>query len=827
MTTPNNRNVRLHWNPNTIDTKWQNQWNIDGLNKVDDGDTREKWYELTMYPYPSGDIHIGHWYAMAPADAHARFKRMQGYNVLHPMGFDAFGLPAENAAIKRGVHPRSWTMANIEKMREQLKSMGTIYDWDREIICALPNYYKWSQWLFLKLYEAGLAYKGNAPAVWCPSCQTVLANEQVVDGKCERCETPIIRKKLNQWFLSITKYADELLESAENLEWPERIIAMQKNWIGRNEGAEVSFDISHLGIEQKEIKVFTTRPDTIYGVTFMVLAPEHPLLLSLTAKDNNLEVTSYVEKAINRSDIERLSTDQNKTGVALGTYCINQITNEKIPIFTSDYVVSWYATGAVMGVPAHDQRDFEFAKKFKIPIRQVISPVKSLAIGNDLTEAYIDPGFLVNSEQFNGEQNISAQKSITTYLSTQGWGKSTRTYRIRDWLISRQRYWGTPIPIVHCSSCGLVPIKEENLPVLLPDNAEFKPSGDSPLARHKEFRNTECPKCNSPALRETDTMDTFFDSSWYFLRYTSAQLETAPWDPEKVNQWLPVDQYTGGAEHAVMHLLYARFFIKALRDIGLVSIDEPFLKLFNQGHIIADGTKMSKSRGNTITPDPYVKELGADVVRVYLMFVGPWDGGGEWNDSGINGIARWLNRVWELVTQDPIPNIANKKNPEEDELIQRRLHQTIRKVYNDLNSFKFNTAIAALMEFSNDLQEIRKTKNYTSQTWTNACKNFLVLLSPIAPHITEELWNIVGEQYSIHQQLFPSWDDSIAEENQIPLIVQVNGKVRDRIIVSAGIDESMAKKIALESINTQRHIEKKSIKKIIYIQNKLINIVVG
>ncbi|MBH52355.1 MAG: leucine--tRNA ligase [Chloroflexi bacterium] len=827
MTTPNNRTVKLRWNPNFIDAKWQNQWTIDGLNKVDDNDSKPKWYELTMYPYPSGDTHIGHWYAMAPADAHARFRRMQGYNVLHPMGFDAFGLPAENAAIKRGVHPRSWTMANIEKMRKQLKSMGTIYDWDREIICALPNYYKWNQWLFLKLYEAGLAYRSDAPAVWCPSCQTVLANEQVIEGQCERCGTPIVRRKLNQWFLGITEYADELLESSENLDWPDRIITMQKNWIGRNEGTEVSFDISHMGINEKDIKVFTTRPDTLYGVTFMVLAPEHPLLPLLTTKENKIAVTSYVEKAINRSDIERLSTDQEKSGVALGSYCINRINNEKIPIFTSDYVVSWYATGAVMGVPAHDQRDFEFATKFNIPIKQVISPEKSFSQTKELPEAFVGSGFLINSEQFNGEENTNAQQSITSFLSSAGWGKSTRTYRIRDWLISRQRYWGTPIPIIHCSNCGLVPVEEDKLPVLLPENAEFKPSGESPLARHEEFRNTECPSCSTPAYRETDTMDTFFDSSWYFLRYTSSQLDTASWDPEKVKKWLPVDQYTGGAEHAVMHLLYARFFIKALRDIGLLSIDEPFLRLFNQGHIIADGTKMSKSRGNVVNPDPYVEELGADVVRTYLMFVGPWEGGGEWNDSGINGIARWLNRIWELVTHDPKPNIETQKLPKVDELIQRRLHQTIRKVHNDLDSFKFNTAIAALMEFSNDLQEIRKTKNYDPKTWINTCKTFLIMLSPIAPHITEELWEILGEKNSIHKQLFPSWNDSIAEENQIPLIVQINGKMRDRIIVPSGIDEKEAEKTALESPNVQRHLEGNSINKIVYVQNKIINIVVS
>ena len=831
------RQVELRWEPRDLDRKWQERWERDGLYLVRDDDPRPKWYELTMYPYPSGDVHIGHWYAMAPADAHARFRRMQGYNVLHPMGFDAFGLPAENAAIRRGIHPRTWTMDNIDRMRGQLRSMGPVYDWSREVICCLPEFYKWNQWLFLQFHKAGLAYRAQAPAVWCPSCQTVLANEQVVDGLCERCSTPITRREMSQWFLRITRYADELLDFGGLVDWPERILTMQRNWIGRSEGVEMGFDISHLGLPEKEIRVFTTRIDTIYGVTFMVLAPEHPLVPSLTAPERRAEVEAYVEEARRKSDIERLSADREKTGVPLGTSCVNLVNGERIPILVADYAVAWYAQGAVMGVPAHDQRDFEFATRYGLPIRVVISPPGW--DGQPLGEAYLESGHQVNSGPFDGIPNSQGMEDIAKHVAQQGWGASTVTYRVRDWLISRQRYWGTPIPMVHCPTCGLVPVPESDLPVLLPEDAEFKPTGESPLARHEGFLHTSCPECGGEdALRETDTMDTFFDSSWYFLRYLSPQEEARPWDPAQIASWAPVDQYTGGAEHAIMHLLYARFFIKALRDMGQLEFGEPFLRLFNQGHIIAGGAKMSKSRGNVVTPDPYVEELGADIVRTYLMFIGPWDRGGEWSDSGINGVARWFNRVWDLVTRDSAtldasptrsggaPDSDAPSEPNAVRGLRRKLHQTVRKVHGDLDAFKFNTAIAALMELSNELQDAWEARGIDAATWREALRAFLLMLAPMAPHLAEELWERTGQAYSIHSQPFPTWDDAVAASEVITLVVQVNGKMRDRFEVPADIGEEEATRLALARPKVQRHMGGKAPAKVVYVPGRLVNVVV-
>ncbi|MBM3945601.1 MAG: leucine--tRNA ligase, partial [SAR202 cluster bacterium] len=615
-----------------------------------DDDNRPKWYELTMYPYPSGDLHIGHWYAMAPADAHARYRRMLGFNVLHPMGFDAFGLPAENAAIKRGIHPQKWTLDNIANMRRQLRSMGTIYDWDREVVTCLPGYYKWNQWFFLKFYEAGLAYRSFAPANWCPSCATVLANEQVVDGHCERCGTEVTRRDLNQWFFRITRYADELLDVSK-IDWPDKIKTMQTNWIGRSEGVEIEFDISHLGLDQKVLSTFTTRIDTIYGVTFVVMAPEHPLVAKITQPEQQAEVDAYIAAARRQSEIERMSTEKEKTGVFTGAHCVNRLNGERVPILVGDYVLMGYGTGVVMGVPAHDERDFDFAKKYGLPIRVVVAPPGW--DGGDLDAAYTGPGAQVNSGQFDGLPSTDGWHRIANHIEAKGWGKHTVNYRMRDWLISRQRYWGTPIPMVYCDGCGVVPVPEKDLPVLLPEDAEFKPTGESPLARHEGFVNTACPQCGKPAKRETDTMDTFVDSSWYFLRYSSPDYTPAAFDPEAVKTWAPVDQYTGGAEHAVMHLLYSRFFVRALRDLGMLDFDEPFTRLYNQGIILGeDHEKMSKSRGNVVAPDDYVGELGADVVRCYLMFLGPWDRGGPWSTAGINGAARWLNRVWDLMARN-------------------------------------------------------------------------------------------------------------------------------------------------------------------------------
>jgi len=810
------------YNPQEIEKKWQQKWAEDKLYEAGEDNTRPKWYALTMFPYTSGDLHIGHWYAMAPSDVHARFKRMQGYNVIHPMGFDAFGLPAENAAIKHGVHPFNWTMQNVENMRRQLKSIGAIYDWNREVITCLPEYYKWTQWFFLKLYEAGLAYRGKAPVNWCPRCQTVLANEQVLNGDfCERCGAAVSRRDLEQWFFRITNYADELMEY-DGIDWPERIKIMQRNWVGKSTGAEISFALDHPGVEEKEIRVFTTRPDTTFGVTFMVLAPEHPLVAKLTSPDKKAEVEEYVTRSRQQTEIERLSTEKEKDGVFIGAYVTNRLNGEKVPIWIADYVLLSYGTGAVMGVPAHDERDFAFAKKYNISIRVVIAPPGWQ--GEELEEANIGPGTVVNSEQFNGLPNEQGIEAISDFLKEKGWGGRTVTYRLRDWLISRQRYWGAPIPMVYCPNCGVIPVPEEDLPVLLPEDAEFKPTGESPLKYCEQFVNTTCPRCSSPAKRETDTMDTFMCSSWYFLRYTSPYCDTAAFDKDKVKYWMPVDLYTGGAEHAVMHLFYARFFIKALRDMGLVDFGEPFTRLFNQGIIIVERQKMSKSRGNVINPDEYVSELGADAVRAYLMFVAPWEQGGEWDDSGISGISRWLNRLWGLVLEPyKMKSKAEEKNHRD---LQRITHQTIRKVTEDMEKIRFNTMISALMELTNYLAKVKEKGVVEDSAWKESVDTLLLLLSPTAPHLTEELWQRTGHEYSIHNQSWPSWDKELAKDEEITLVVQVNGKLRDRISVPASITEAEARQIALEREKVKTYLEGKNIVNMVYVSGRLVNLVV-
>ncbi len=827
------RHVELRYDPKEIDRKWQDRWDKDGLHRVDNDDPRPKWYEMTMYPYPSGDLHIGHWYAMAPADCHARFRRMQGYNVLHPIGFDAFGLPAENAAISRGVHPYSWTMSNIENMRKQLRSIGAIYDWDREIVCCLPEYYRWNQWLFLKFFHQGLAYRAKAPVVWCPSCQTVLANEQVINGNCERCGTTITRRDLEQWFFRITQYADRLLDFSGLLDWPNKILTMQTNWIGRSEGVEISFDISDKGLEQKDISTFTTRIDTIFGVTFIVLAPEHPLVADLTTEEHREAVEVYIDRARKTSEIDRLSTETDKTGVFTGSYAINRLNGEKVPIYIGDYVLMTYGTGAVMGVPAHDSRDFVFAQKYRLPVRIVVAPISW--DGSELTEAYLGGGFMTNSEAYDGMTDEEGIEAISADIEKKGWGSRTVSYRMRDWLVSRQRYWGTPIPVVYCDKCGIVPVPAEELPVLLPTDAEYIPTGEgSPLASNAGFLNTTCYRCGGPARRETDTMDTFFDSSWYMLRYLSPGYSEGPFDPA-VKDWLPVDQYTGGAEHAVMHLLYSRFFIKGLHDMGVVDFEEPFLRLFNQGVILGeDHEKMSKSRGNVVNPDEVVEGLGADAVRCFMMFIGPWDQGGPWSEVGINGVARWLNRVWDIVVRDPADldgerqEVARATAITDDKRREtlRVLHQTIRRCHNDLDRFKFNTAIASLMELANHLNRVWAESSIDSATWRECIENFLLMLAPIAPHVTEELWERTGHAYSIHQQAFPSWDDDLAAEDTITLVVQVNGKVRDKLEVPAGIEEAAAQELALASPRVKSYTDGKSVSKTIFVPGRLVNLVV-
>ena len=811
------------YDPQSIEPKWQQRWADDRLYEVEEGGSKPKWYEMTMFPYTSGDLHIGHWYAMAPSDVHARFRRMQGHNVLHPMGFDAFGLPAENAAIKHGIHPHEWTMRNIENMRGQLKRMGAIYDWKHEVITCVPEYYKWTQWYFRKLYEAGLAYRDKAPVVWCPSCQTVLANEQVVEGdKCERCGTEVTRRDLKQWFFRITKYADELLDMSK-IQWPERIKSMQANWIGRSEGVEISFELDRKGVKEKELRVFTTRPDTIYGVTFMVLAPEHPLVGKLTTRERKKEVEEYIAQTRRQTEIERLSTEKEKTGVFLGTHVVNKLNGEKVQLWIADYALLSYGTGIVMGVPAHDTRDFAFAKKYNIPIRVVIAPHNW--DGGELEEAYIESGTMVNSQEFDGMPSEKGIEAIADFVEKKGYGKRVVNYRLRDWLISRQRYWGAPIPMVYCDGCGTVPVPEEDLPVLLPEDTEFKPTGESPLKYCESFVNTRCPTCGGPAQRETDTMDTFMCSSWYYLRYASADYANGPVDPKKGSYWLPVDQYTGGAEHAVMHLLYSRFFIKALRDMGLVDFDEPFVRLFNQGTIIVNRQKMSKSRGNVITPDEYVSVVGADAVRGYLMFVGPWEHGGEWSDDGISGISRWLNRVWNLVLRGSEAMFSQSPDKDAVSDLRHQTHKTIKKVTDDIDRFRFNTMVACLMEFTNYLTKVLEAELVDKSSWQEAVDALLLLLAPTAPHFTEELWERTGHEYSIHNHDWPKWEEELVREEQFTLVIQVNGKVRDKVDVAVSIAEIEARELAMSRERVKAHLDSKDIDNIVYVPGRLINIV--
>ncbi len=807
------------YDPQTIEKKWQQKWEADGIYHTNLNAERRRFF-LTMLPYTSGDLHVGHWYPMSPSDAAARYRRMRGYEVFFPIGFDAFGLPAENAAIKQGIHPHKWTYDNIDRMRGQLKTMGAMFDWNSEIRSCDPEYYRWNQWFFLKFYEKGLAYRAKAPVNWCPSCQTVLANEQVLpNGTCERCGTPVIHRDLEQWFLKTTAYADELLDFS-GMEWPEKITTMQRNWIGRSEGVEVAFGLDVPGVEEKEIRVFTTRPDTIFGVTSMVLAPEHPLVPLITTPDRRAEVDAYIEQARMQTEIERMSTEREKTGVFTGAYCRNLLSGQDVPIWIADYALLWYGTGAVMGVPAHDERDFQFAKRHGFAIPVVIAPPDW--DGGELEEPYVEPGTMVNSGQFDGFASEDGKRAVAEFIEENGWGKRTITYRLRDYLISRQRYWGTPIPMVHCPKDGIVPVPEDQLPVLLPEDAEFKPTGESPLARHEGFVNTRCPKCGGPAKRETDTMDTFMDSNWYFIRYLSPNYDKGPVDPELARRWLPVDQYTGGAEHAVMHLLYARFFWKAIRDMGLVKGDEPFLRLFNQGQILGpDGQRMSKSRGNVVAPDRQVARYGADVFRCYLMFIGPWDQGGPFGLEGISGVERWLNRVWNVVQTEPRFGLDGDGRD-----LRHLTHKTIRRATEDIEQFRFNTLIAALMEMTNGLTKARAAGPVRREAWNEAIEALLLMVAPLAPHIAEELWERSGRPYSVHTQAWPEWDTDLAREDEVTLVVQVNGRVRDRIQVPADIDEARAKELALGSAGVLKHLDGKTLQQVVYVPGKLVNIVV-
>ncbi|HLW47356.1 MAG TPA: leucine--tRNA ligase [bacterium] len=819
------------YDPKAIEQKWQTRWEADGLYRVRDEASRPKFYFVTMYPYPSGDLHIGHWYAMTPSDAKARFLRMRGSNVLFPMGFDAFGLPAENAAISHGIHPYKWTIANIERMRTQLRSMGTMFDWSREVVTCLPEYYVWNQWFFLKFFEAGLAYRAMAAVDWCPNCNTTLAREQVIgaDRVCERCGTPVIKKDLEQWFFRITRYADELLDFSK-MRWPERVETLQRNWIGRSEGAEIVYTSE----QGDPITVFTTRPDTLFGATFLVLAPEHPLVEKLTTPNHRAEVAVYVQRARRQTEIERLAEDREKTGVFIGAYARHPLSNARIPIYIGDYVLLSYGTGAIHAVPAHDTRDREFAKKYGLPIPTVIAPPDW--DGKPLREAYTGAGTMVNSGPFDGTPSDAGRRRVTEALERAGRGRAAVTYRLRDWLISRQRYWGTPIPIIYCGSCGAVPVPYEDLPVRLPEDAEFLPTGESPLKYHEKFRKTTCPKCGGPAEREIDTMDTFVDSSWYQYRYLSPHDAARPFDPAEGRRWLPVDQYTGGIEHAVLHLMYTRFFTKAMRDLGLVDFDEPMLRLFNQGIILGpDGNRMSKSRGNVVNPDDYVGTAGADTVRAYLMFIGPWDGGGPWNPRGIEGVHRFLNRVWHLVLDDAPGGAPRGAGPDRAgdgagvdgaaNAVHRATHQTLKRVTEDLEAFRFNTAIAALMSYTNRLAELRAEGAVGTPAWRDAMRTLVLMLAPMTPHIAEELWARLGLPYSVHRQAWPAWDPAAVREETVTVVLQVNGRVRDRISVPAGMDEARLRDVALESERVRRFTDGKAVQDVIVVPGKLVNVV--
>ncbi|KHO61287.1 leucyl-tRNA synthetase [Thermoanaerobacter sp. YS13] len=809
-----------------VDRKWQRKWEETKLYKFNPENVDKKLYCLEMFSYPSGaKLHVGHWYNYGPTDSWARLKRMQGYEVFHPMGFDAFGLPAENYAIKTGIHPYDSTMENIRTMEKQLREMGATFDWDYEVITCLPDYYKWTQWIFLKLFEAGLAYRKKAPVNWCPSCQTVLANEQVIDGKCERCGTEVTKKDLTQWFFKITAYAEELLEKLDELDWPEKTKIMQRNWIGKSDGAEIEFKVDGKDLT---FKVFTTRADTLYGATYVVIAPEHEIVDLITTDEYKQAVEEYKEYARKQSEIERLSTEKEKTGVFTGAYAIHPLTGEKLPIWIADYVLATYGTGCVMAVPAHDERDYEFATKYNLPIKRVIKGIGDV----DDSLPFVEYGVLIDSGEFTGIKSEEARIKIVEKLQQEGRASFKVNYRLRDWLVSRQRYWGAPIPVIHCERCGIVPVPEEDLPVLLPYDVEFAPTGESPLKKHEGFMNVTCPKCGGKALRDPDTLDTFVDSSWYFLRYPDNKNDKEPFNKEWINKMLPVDKYVGGAEHATMHLLYARFVTKALRDLGYLDFDEPFKSLVHQGTILGpDGSRMSKSKGNVISPDEYIKEYGSDVFRLYLMFGFAYSEGGPWNDDGIKAIARFVNRVERFI--EKFVEIRNNSSKTKDEMGEEEKelnyirHYTIKSVTEDADKFQFNTAIARIMELVNALYkyevdvEVKNIKFYEE-----VVADLIKLLAPFAPHFSEEMWGKLGYEYSVFNQKWPEWDEKALQRDVVEIAVQVNGKLRGRLEVPSNATDEEVEKLALSDKNVKAYVDGKEIKKVIVVKNRLVNIVV-
>jgi leucyl-tRNA synthetase len=821
------RELAERYDPATVEAKWRERWEADALYRTDDASPKPKWYSLTMYPYPSGQLHVGHWYAFAVPDVFARLQRMRGYNVLFPMGFDAFGLPAENAAIRNGIHPAIWTFGNIPTMERQYQQMGAMIDWSREVVTCTPEFYRWNQWFFLRMLERGLAYRANGAVWWCPNDQTVLANEQVLEGNvCERCGAEVSKRDLEQWYFRITDYAEELLHDAEGLDWPERVKTMQRNWIGRSEGARLVFTLE----TGETLEVFTTRPDTVWGATFMVLAPEHPLVATITTADRRAEIESYVDRARRETEIERQSTDaaRPKTGVFTGAYARNPVTDERIPIWIADYVLMGYGTGAIMAVPSGDERDFAFARAFDLPIRVVVQPEGEPELdAATMTGAYHGPGRLVNSGPLDGLRMPEQLPEVIAWLEAQGRGTREVNYRLRDWLISRQRYWGTPIPVVYCDACGIVPLPDDQLPVLLPLDAEFTPTGQSPLTTNEAFLHTTCPACGGPARRETDTMDTFVDSSWYWFRYTSPGEETLPFDPERAKLWCPVDLYCGGIEHAILHLLYARFFTKVCRDLGLIDHGEPFLRLRNQGMILAtEGTKMSKSRGTQVGPDELVRDHGADALRLHLMYLGPWEQGGPWNDRGITGMERFIRRAFTVVTETAGGPFDATAPEAETQALRRLTQRTIAQVTTDLDGFQFNTMVAALIEFVNELMRLKDGPVARTPAWWEALETLVLLMAPSTPYVAEELWERLGMPYSVHQQTWPSFDPAMTRDDLVEVVVQVNGKIRDRLTLAPDEPEARVRELVLASERVREHVGDKEPAKVIYVPGRLVNVVV-
>lgn len=824
--------MKEKYNFTEIEKKWQDVWEKENAFKTVEDYDKEKYYVLEMFPYPSGKLHMGHVRNYSIGDVIARFKRLKGYNVLHPMGWDSFGLPAENAAIKNDIHPAIWTDSNIAEMHRQLQGLGFSYDWDREVATCKEEYYKWMQWIFIQFYNKGLAYKKDNPVNWCPSCQTVLANEQVVDGCCERCHTPVTKKRLSQWYLKITDYADRLLKDLDKMPgWPEKVKLMQKNWIGRSTGAEVTFEIENFS---KKLQIYTTRPDTLFGVTYMVLAPEHPFVPELTnGTEYEAAVKAYQEECQHKSEIERTSLTKEKTGVFTGCYGINPVNGKRVPIFISDYVMMDYGTGAIMAVPAHDQRDFEFAKKFDLDIVPVVDTQNPEIDINNLTEAFVAEGTMINSGKYTGMNNKEAIEEITKDLEADGLGKAQVNYKLRDWLISRQRYWGCPIPMVYCEECGWVPEKEENLPVKLPTDVEFTGKGDSPLKTSKTFGETTCPCCGKKAVREFDTMDTFVDSSWYFLRYCDAHNSEKPFDKKKADYWMNVDQYIGGVEHAILHLLYARFFQMVMHDLGLVDAEEPFDNLLTQGMVIKDGAKMSKSLGNIVSPEEIQAKYGADTARLFILFAAPPEKELDWSDAGVEGSYRFLNRVYRLVQEYVNEIRGDFRGSEtitiqsaEDKALNFQLNATVKKVTEDAGGrFSFNTAISSIMELVNALYKYKQGE-VNVPLMNDAIEKLILILNPFVPHITEELWNDLGHEDRVYQQNWPEFDPAALELETVEIIVQVNGKLKDKMAFEKNAEKSAIEEAALASERVQDAIAGKSVVKTIVVPNKLINFVV-